>query len=262
MKVRTDFVSNSSSSSFIIGEFKNSFISYFNLSKADFLEAIADLWPKNVPLKDGSTFYVLDKASPTDLNVIKSGKTDYLKYWTNTIMCRKAGRWAHVFSFKRYECAYDALCEIYYLPYTYDFNGKNYCYIYDPKTEKTVEKPVPKFVDRVVRDLRSFYGIVDNHETLMDDTARFLLHFDDNEIWKLTGMSDPGRNEYMSEQYKEKIRNSKWETDAQSLQRVCEVFFNWFKTHGKLNATFDTKPDLLTWRALYSDVMAATLHEG
>ena len=57
--------------------------------------------------------------------------------------------------------------------------------------------------------------------------------------------------------HNEEVKQSLYETESHSIQRVCEVLFNWFKSHGKLVGLKDE-----TWNDLYNDVLAVTMHEG
>lgn len=280
MKVRSDFVSNSSSSSFIIADDKNAFVRKFKLTKQDFVDAIIDLmggkdkYKKHVAEhkykgQDGSWFHVYDKKISADKKILTSKSVNYLKEWQNCIF---AFDWKKNELFRddgwnrsKYNHVYEALRDVYDLPWNYDMYAKtNWIHKYDSKTKKSTKKKVPAYVDKVVRDLYRYYGVLTNYDVLMMKFSRFLFQFGDNDVYRLKDMQVPGKyaepyttgTEY-AKKYNNVIKTSIYETNSHSIQRVCEVLFNWFKTNNKLPGLKDE-----TWKDLYNDVVAVTMHEG
>lgn len=281
MKLRTDYVSNSSSSSFILAGDKKSFVSKFKLKKQDFIDAIIDL-SGGKELYDeyvakhksktwhGSWFEVYDKKVAKDMKYINSNATNYLKDWYNGITyydkIHQTFRKDHGHNLSKYMKVYDALREAYNLPWSYDFEAKtNYSSHYDSKTNRFIMKAVPKHIDKTVRELHDLYGVMSNYDTLMCNFARFLFHFGDNDIYNLDGIIVASKNDELYENpvsdweklHNEEVKQSLYETKSHSIQRVCEVLFNWFKSHGRLVGLKDE-----TWNDLYNDVLAVTMHEG
>lgn len=281
MKIRSEFVSNSSSSSFILAGDKGSFVHKFGLTKQDFVDAIIDLsggkdkYEKYVAEHkskwwDGNWFEVYDKAISADNKIINSKKTDYLKDWTNHILAydykNKKFIQDNGWMLTNYNKAYDALRDAFHLPWTYDVHAKtNWAYVYDEKKKKYVKKKVPEYLDKVVRGLYKHYGVLTNHDALMCDFSRFLFHFGDNDIYNLEGTMIASKTDEIykkpktdwEKKHNDEVKNSIYETDSYSIHRVCEVLFNWFKDNNKLKGLKDE-----TWKDLYNDVVAVTMHEG
>lgn len=280
MKIRSDFVSNSSSSSFIIADDKNAFVRKFKLTKQDFVDAIIDLSGGKDEYKkyvaehkckwhDGSWFHIYDKKNRADKKVFNGKSVDYLKEWPNCIfgydwkndkLFRSDG-----WNLSDYDQAYRVLRDVYCLPWHYNIYAKtNWVYEYDTKTKRSEKKKVPVYVDKVIRELYRHCGILTNYDVLMMNFSRFLFRFGDNDIYRLKDVQVPGKSdepfttgtEY-AKKYNDDIKNSIYETDSHSIQRVCEVMFNWFKANGKLPGLKDE-----TWKDLYNDVVAVTMHEG
>ena len=287
MKIRTDFVSNSSSSSFIIAGDKKSIFAEYNLTKQDFVDAIEDL--SNIKLDENKYFCkIYDKTIPEDLTVINSEWSDYLKGWTTPFLkkhfdkdgnvdieffsaldifdektgeYKKPSYWSAGWHEKQWGDFYEHMREIYDLPYTWDPDVKTTVkYIKDSDSWKKVK--IKSSIYKILLDAYNHYGIVNHYEALECGFSRMIIHFDDNDVYSLRGMNEAGKHEDLYEgdsewdkMHNEEVKNSTWETESQSLPRLCEVLVRWFKEHGKI-------PESVTWHEMLESIVGYCLHEG
>lgn len=162
---------------------------------------------------------------------------------------------------------------------------------YSRKAGRHIHKTVPggaEFIKRVKKNL----GVKTMKEVLHDKDCTLMIHFGDNDVYEINGMTEPGRaneEEYSSEEEKEKIRNSKYESEAYSAERFFEILIGYFVEKGKVNLS---DPGLLdywkinekdnwykknhpgkkyyidgataTWQNVYNDMLKcnAIMHEG
>ena len=93
---------------------------------------------------------------------------------------------------------------------------------------------------KMLEDKWDEMGICDNYEVLKNEKTRFAIHFDDNEYASIEGVSD---------------ENGEWETEPWSYGRLCEVFAKWLVEHGKVPSDF-------SWHSLMDDTLTVNMHEG
>jgi hypothetical protein len=288
MKTRIDFVSNSSSSSFIIAGDNTSFFAKYNLSKQDFVDAIEDLSGIKID-KDKYFCKIYDKSIPEDLDVINSEWSDYLKDWTTPFLKKvydKDGKedieffsalsrfdgetgeyvkpryYSAGWHNKQWGYFYEHIKEIYdFLPYSWDPSVKTY-YKYDRENDKNDETEIDSYIYQVLLDAYRHYGIMNHHEALNCGFTRMIIHFGDNDVYSLKGMNEAGKHEELYEgdsewdkRHNEEVKNSTWETESQSLPRFCEVMVRWFKEHKKI-------PETATWHDMLESIVGYCMHEG
>jgi len=286
MKIRCDFVSNSSSSSFIIAGDKNSLVRRAHLSKKDIVDALIDLWGGQQKYDefvkehksewwDGKPFIVYDKRLKSDRKAIEeivSRKYGYLKEWKSPYVKKDYETESYVPSdgshLAAFDKAYDILRDMYGLPYSwYPFDpNEKICSNLDKKTNKWIHSKAPAYVRKVIDDLVRHFGVMTNRDVMLAGFSRFLIHFGDNEVWRLAHTDDPGKHDEKFDndktEYAKKwnagIDTSIWESDSQTVDRFAEVLVKWLKDHGRLGNVDGSA----TWNDLAGDIVAASLHEG
>jgi len=111
---------------------------------------------------------------------------------------------------------------------------------YDSTGHLTKIKVPRKYMNAMIAKWDSI-GICTNLQVLQNEKARFAIHFDEDEYCMLDGVTED--------------QSCGWETEALSYERLCEVFAKWFVQHGKVPAGF-------TWKDLYDATLTYNMHEG
>jgi hypothetical protein len=288
MKIRTDFVSNSSSSSFIIAGDETSIFVKYNLTKQDFIDAIEDLSGTKID-KDEYFCKIYDKTISEDLAIINSEWSDYLKYWTTPFLKKvydkdgngdieffpasdlfdeKTGEYVRPTYYsagwhnKQWGEFYQQMKEIYnFLPYDWDPSVETYS-TYDRTNDKFYDDKIDEGIYQTLLAAYKHYGIMNHHEALNCDFSRMIIHFGDNEVYSLKGMNEAGKYEELydedsewDKQHNDEVKNSIWETESESLPRLCEILVKWFKEHGKI-------PETVTWHEMIDLIIGYCFHEG
>ena len=232
MKTRSDFVSNSSSSSFILKD--AGFFKYFGITKQDIDDALADLYGGRKALAEQldneitKCEEVLAKAKieaglsiTTDDNLkftieyqsnrLRELKTKGLSIWYIYDMTDKKDRqacfnewddhFASLFApeegeyemWNKFEEMLRWKCNFYNVLKV--INGKDKTLReskYNRKIDKYIYRTVPGGAEFIKR-VRKNLGIKTMKEVLHDKDSTFMFHFGDNDIYEINGMTELGR---------------------------------------------------------------------
>lgn len=268
MKTRHSYVSNSSSSSFILKESKAT----KNLTSNDWNEMIVDLFKdyenrledclrieKELELEKDSHPLFCAFDMKTDREEAESYMKDILDGWmaSNCVIrngkiklrkkdvecqwlmfCKKIGMLVENEMIEERGCGYaHAWVHI---------HGRNEIRESPPVVDVEYADGTRKRIDvdekylKMLEDKWDEMGICDNYDVLKNEKTRFAIHFDENEYASIEGVLD---------------EEGEWDTEPWSYGRLCEVFAKWLVEHGRVPPDF-------SWRSLIDDTLTVNMHEG
>lgn len=279
MKIRTDYVSNSSSSSFIIAD--NEMFDHFNIKRKDIYNALKALMsPENFKY-----CYLYDMRNERDIKRIN--KIEWpLNDWSCN-MCyvdNTTGRltWDYgdkVSEWEKFKNSIEHAHHLYVEDYgdldkaelripQYDENG---LYI-DEKIE-----PIPDWLKKTIKETRKKLGVLTNWEAAHRPEARYVIHFGDNEVNTIEGINVRGKCEDLERPWQEngeltdyqkevneEIRTSTWETECYTIDRLCEVLVKYWIKIGKIdpNDVFFKVADTNPMAEMFENIISYCWHEG
>lgn len=222
MKTRFDFVSNSSSSSFIIA--KTEIFKHFKISKEIIKEAIADLWIGDeideIDTNDMNKPYVVYEM-PRDRAIAVRAFGRLLSSWNQKFLCMDDVWDPDKEASEAYQNLLDSLSR-----------ADSSWYFFNGDDDDLENSNAPEHIKQTIKDARKKFDIKKADEVLLDDTTHLFIHFGNNDITNVKGMDVNSKDE---KQYSNGTTSSEYETPSFSCERFIEILFKWLVEHNKID---------------------------
>ena len=272
MKTRSGFVSNSSSSSFILAQTDK----LKNVTKEVWVEMLRNLYKDYDKELERHRWSIVNEDIEDwyfpfcvfDLKTEKEEATkelDHLKSWMATSATIKNGKLEKAKNvYRKWRKTIDKVEESVLKETEERFPG---CYvsvdISADEVNSNLKNQTPIFVMRygmvnkkkkpnfnlplserwinALQYLKRELGICTMFDVMVNKKAALAIHFDENEYMRLEGIWDED--------------TKKWKTEYATWERLCEVIAKYLVAHNLVDANF-------TWKDLSNATLAVNMHEG
>lgn len=256
MKLRSDFVSNSSSSSFILSDCN--LTKYFRITKQMLVEVLIELYGgkdkfeancKRLGNYNYQPFYVYDMKDPKDARKAHKKWDKLLDQWDSEYV-RVEPITGDIVSGNgsiRCESVLRSISEIFGIVglrqgTKYELKGLTIFIPSKKKDKKTgrygKDIKVPNHIMKTIKDIRKKSGVMTHKDVLYLTDSRFLVHFEENEIhfdeFSKLGKEDQIHS-WTSKKDIRKIKNSKYDSESCSSDRIIELIFKFWYSKGYIN---------------------------
>lgn len=263
MKIRTDYVSNSSSSSFVFQHSR--LLEHFNIKKDDIVNAIRDLLPE----EEKKFFDVYDLNDKKDKRRARRWKS-LLEGWESSMTiydekrCQLYGGSYAKCMFMEWQQFISVMEQVFDFRNTWDIihasdkkkpMARHIRSDDDGYNVSVEEEELPDYVVKTVQEVRRKKGIMFNWDIVLLGISQYLIHFSENTVLTMDGVN--------------KDNKKKYKTDSYSMERVCEVLVNYFIKNGKIDPNdqyiLDQKKkdkSYQIYKELADDILTCCMHEG
>lgn len=269
MIIRNDFVSNSSSSSFIVDDSSN--FASVEITKEDLKKAMCFLMNIDEDKAD-DYFVVLDGAIKEDVDKIESEYKSILDDFSSPlvevrrnddgeiIQCYSGSNKYNISKFDSFCEMLELINNITSIHYTVDDNDCEFK-VYNRKKDcfEDVDPELRSFITKMVKAAYYKLGIISNYEAISSGLGRFLIHVYDNYLSMISDMSISDSDEIDTHYYKSVFDNIKYKTPDWTLIRFNEIL---------IRAILKIKPNKLLSKKFnsdefrFDDLVGGCLHEG
>ena len=230
--IRNDFVSNSSSSSFII--IKSFFTEHFKITAQDFKDALIALGIERLG------HIMCDPKDKEESKKFFAECDDILKsWWAQVHPDRDDGMPFQYTDYGKFSNTLDGLAKAYDYLSDYVFFEA-----YNTKNKSKHEKLPPELY-KVFLHLKDAYEVPTMSEVAHDSSALFLCHMDDNEIWGLKDVcvyrvkdiyeKGKTRKSYISEEDEKRAKECNFGTEIYTFKRILEILVRYWVSIGRVN---------------------------
>ena len=264
MIIRSDFVSNSSSSSFIISDDLN--VSRLKITKQDIIKAMCFLTGLNDD-NYSDHFEVFDCSIEADRTSIDEHYKDTLNGFFSPRARVSRDDKGEILSWwfgnsEHDECKFDHFCEVLrdalnISYFWYEPNEELHLSTYDKSQDKFVDIDADNGIEKLIHSAYYKSGLVSNYELVSGGMCRFLIHMFDGST-HLPG--DLYRDDERDDKwYKSSFDDIKYTTKSQTMERFNEILL---KAIIKIKFNDELPEELKCSQLEFEDVIGGCFHEG